>query len=800
MFRNFLKSAWRNLIRDKAYVSINVLGLSVGIAATLIIGLYIHNELSYDRFHADSDKIYRVYIDGNFGKTTYYSPLTANVLKETMLQDFGEVEMATRIFKVSEQLVVHEKKKFMQKNVMYADKDFFNLFSFHLLSGDAENALDGPNKLVVTESMAQKLFGTQDPIGKVVKLRGDNPFTVTGVCEDVPQNSHFHFSMLLSYASAWQYNDTRWINANLYTYIKLKDPSQEENLEKKLPELIEKYVGPEVSQVMGIDLEQFAAQGNTYNFLLQPLESIYLHSDFNDEIEPVGDISRIYYFSIIALFILLIACINFMNLATAKYANRAKEVGIRKVVGSQKRQLVMQFLTESILLSLVSLIIAIAWVEISLPYFNQFANKTLSLPYLEAWYILPALLMFSLLVGIMAGTYPAFYMSRFSPQRTLKGKVSEGTGSGRLRAILVTTQFIITITLFISTAIIFSQNRFMITQKLGFAKEQVLVLEKAYLLGDRKEAFLEEVNKLPEVVAAAFSHKVPGQEYNGSTMQIEGRPAEDMLFFAVNYIGPDYVKAMNMELVAGREFSKEFANDQNAVIINQTAAKKMRLEEPLGKYMRFAKQKLKIIGVLKDFHFESLHKPVRALVLRHHNDNSFEQVVVRMQMKDAQRTLKQIEKTWSDFKPDEPMGHFFLDQAYDHLYNEELRTARIFVIFSILAIVIACLGLLGLSAFMAEKRSKEIGIRKVMGARIPGILQLLYREVLLLLLFATIVAWPLSYYLMKLWLQNFAFHINMSFVPFVVATLVACFIAIFTTSFQALKAAHTNPSDTLRDE
>jgi len=800
MFKNYIKTAWRNLIRDKAYVLINIIGLSVGIAASLIIGLYIFNELSYDKFHKDSERIYRIYVDGSFGATKFYSPLSSNEVKGALLSEFGEVEAATRFFKRDEQLIRVGEKKYTENDILFADADFFDVFSFQLIKGDEKNALSGPGKIVLTESTAKKYFGEEDPMGKILRMRGENSYKVTGVCRDVPRNSHFHFNLITSYASSQQSKDHRWVNMNIYTYMRLNDADQKENLESKFQLLMDKYLGPEVSELMGVNLEQFSAQGNRFEFKLQALESIYLHSDFNDEIEPVGDISRIWYFSIIALFILFIACINFMNLATAKYANRAKEVGIRKVVGSGKRQLVAQFLWESVMLSGISLIIGVALLELFLPMFNQLAQKKLIFNYLDVWYVVPGLIAFAFFIGLLAGIYPAFYLSSFNPQRTLKGKIYAGTGSIRLRGILVVVQFVITISLFVSTAIIFQQNRFMLDKKLGFDKEKILVLDKAWLLRNSKDVFVEELKKIPGVKSAAITHKVPGQEYNGSTMQIGDRTAEDVLFFAVNYAGEDYFKTMGMEIVDGRGFSEEYSTDKYAIIINETAAKNANLEDPVGSYLVFGNERFDIIGVVKDFHFETLHKPIRSLVIRHHRDRNYRFIAMRVEMDGIQSTIKSIDNTWSEFKAEEPIDYFFLDNNFNSLYQEEQRTAKVFITFSILAIFIACLGLFGLSAFMAEKRKKEIGIRKAMGARVRRILALLYREIFVLLILSTLISWPLSYYLMKLWLQKFAFRIEMSFVPFIAASLIALIIAILTTGFQAAKAANTNPAYTLRDE
>jgi len=799
MFKNYLKASWRNLRRDKSYSLINIAGLAAGIAACLIITLYIADEMSHDRFHEKSERIHRIYIDGQFGNNEFRTVLTPNPLKEALLKEYSEVESATQFFHRDQVPVEYNNKQLVEDRVFYTGPDFFKVFTFPLIKGNPDNILSEPNQVVLTQSMARKYFGSQDPVGKMISMQGDKPYRVTGVCEDVPDNSHFHFDFLVSYCSSEKSQDIRWTNSNVYTYFTLRKGVDPQAFEEKLNLLVEEYLGPQVVEWLGIDLQEFKKRGNSYGFFMQPLEKIYLHSDINDEIEPVSDISRIWYFSIIAVFILLIACINFMNLATAKYASRAREVGIRKVIGSKKGQLVSQFLTESILVSIMAIGIAGVLVELFLPVFNNLSQKSLNIQYAVDWYYLPLLLILGLIVGLLAGVYPAFFLSSFSPLRVLKKEVSRGVKGNRLRGILVISQFVITIVLFISTTLIYQQNHYVTHKKLGFEKDKVLIVDRPYYL-DNLSTFMQELEKHPSIAAASVSGSFPGRDYGGSTLQVEGRSSEDMVFFSTNYVEEDYLEAMGLKLLKGRFFSEEYSDNAGSIVINEEAARELDFEDPIGKYLMQGDRKFNIIGVMENHHFESLHKKIGPLGLYYYDNQYFQYMPVKIRSGDMQSSIGHIRETWERFTNGQPFSYFFLDRDYEKLYHTEMRTARVFTIFSGLAILIACLGLFGLSAFMAEKRTREIGIRKAMGARINQILGILYKEVMLLLLVSTLLAWPLTYYLMSRWLENFAFRIDLGLLPFAGASALALIIAVATTSTQALKAAYTNPAETLRDE
>ncbi len=799
MFINYLKTSFRNLIRDKSYSAINILGLAIGVAACLLISLYITDELSYDKFHKDSERIYRMYVDGRFGNNRFYSPNTSNPLKETLLNEYSQVENATHFFNRNQVQLRHSNNVVFEDKIFYVDSSFFDVFSFELLKGNPDKVLKKPGQIILTEQMANKYFGKDDPIGEIFRLNGKK-HEIVGICKNTPDNSHFHFNILASYEGSYWSKDNNWINSGIYTYIKLEEGTRKTQFERQMNGIVTDHIGPAVSKWMGIDLEEFQNQGNSYGFFLQPLEDIYLHSDFNDEIEPVSDISRVWFFSVIAIFILLIACINFMNLATAKYASRAKEVGIRKVVGSRKKQLISQFLTESILVTFISVILAIVIVEISLPWFNQFAHKSLAISHLGSWYVIPILLGLSLLIGIITGTYPAFFLSSFKPVKILKGKINQGVKGNKMRGILVTAQFVITIFLFISTYIIYQQNHYMTNKKLGFDKEKVIVLDHAYYLNNNLESFINEIKKNPSIQEATVATCLPGKNYHASTFQVETKSPEEMVFFNVNYVKEGYFDVMGIELLEGRAFSKDFSTNSQSVLINKKAASDLGLKSPIGKYIQLGKNKFTITGIIDNYHFQSLHRDIEPLALRYIQNNNRNYLPVRIHTNDIKNTIEYLNKQWDEFTNGIPFNYFFIDNQFNQLYNSEQRIAKVFTMFSILAIFIACLGLLGLSAFMAEKRTKEIGIRKVHGAKPINILQILYKEVFLLLILSTLIAWPMTYFVMNQWLENFAYKTSMEITPFFVSSLVALLIAIFTTSSQAVKAAGTNPAHILKDE
>lgn len=805
MIKNYIRTAWRNIVREKGFTVINISGLSIGIASCILIMLFVKDELSYDRFHDNSQNIYRVYVEGKFGDNMIKSPYTSNVMAEAMQEELSDIEVATRFFNVNRRIVKYGDKSFIEKRFFYGDGDFFKVFSFKLIKGNHDDILKKPNTVVITESTAKKYFSDQDPMGKILLIENKRPFQITGICEDVPENSHFHFDFIASISSTETSKITYWIQNNVYTYFKLKEQADLEKCGARLNQFVEKYVGPEVVQLMGIDIEQFSQSGNTYGYKLQALEDIHLQSDLQDEIESNGSINTVYYFIVIAIFILIIACINFMNLATAKYSNRAKEVGIRKVIGSAKYQLIQQFFIESVMLSSIALLFAVVIVEIVLPFFNQITLKDLNIQYFSSWWVIPAYLTFAGFVGILAGSYPSFILSSFKPIKVLKGNLNLGFNSTKLKSILVIFQFIITIVLFVSTIVIYTQINYLNNSNLGFSKEHVLVINRAYDLGNNYDAFKNELLKNPYIKNVASSSSIPGRPFDGSTLQLEGSSKEDLVQFAMYYTDNDFKNTLDLSVDKGRFFSCEFPLDSNGVVINEIAVKKLGLDDPIGKRLIAPgidgeQHYFPIVGVLKDFNYESLHKEIRPICIQLIDQGASVYMPIKLQSDNLNKTIGFIEKTYRKFLPDNNFEYFFLDDNFDQLYKSEQRTAIVFSIFSVLAIFVASLGLFGLAAFTVEKRTKEIGIRKALGAGFMSVINIFYKEIFVLLFISSLIAWPIAYYLMNGWLQNFAYKVDLNVFPFIIASVLALLIATFTVGTQVVKSANTNPAQAIRYE
>ncbi|MCK4663469.1 MAG: ABC transporter permease [Bacteroidales bacterium] len=798
MLKNYFKIAIRNLLRQKAYSIINILGLSIGIACCILIFLYINNELSYDKFHDNVENIYRVSTEGNISKDYINVAKTSPALSAAIVKDFPEVTNAVRIHEMNQAtLFSYKDKNYYEEQIFYADSSFFDIFSFKLIKGNPKKVLTEPFSIVLTEKTASKFFGNEDPVGKSLRINDKNNYLITGIVEDVPQNSHFHFNMLVSFSTLYKLNGKErykhWGSISYSTYITLTDGVDYKAFNKKLPDFANRYLfkGEEVD--VNIKLNPY----------LQPLTSIHLHSKLMAEIEPTGDINNVYIFSAIAIFILLIACINFMNLSTARSLRRAKEVGMRKVHGAVKKQIVFQFLGESVLLSLLGLIIALTLVELFLPEFNNLVNKQLSLNFINDWYLILGFIGVSVVVGIIAGSYPAFYLSSYQPVKVLKGELKEKTGKFSLRNLLVIFQFVISITLIISSIVIFNQLELLKNTKLGFNKDNVIVIPlREERMQQKYEVFTNELKKLPEIISISAASSTLGSSLNGSGFVPEGVDEKDpwLIFnMAVDY---DYVKTMGMTMSMGRDFSREYSTDTASVIINETLLKKLGWKEPLGKTFshlsRSNSLKLKVIGVVKDFHFISLKQNIEPFMM-FYNPDIFTNLNIRI-AGNIPESIDKIQQKWNELETSFPFDYFFLDNTYKHLYKPEQQTSRIFNYFTYLAIFISCLGLFGLASYVSEQRTKEMGIRKVFGASVKNIIVLLSKEFLKWILIANIIAWPLAYYLMNKWLQDFAYRTETYLWIFIISALAALFIALFTVSFQAIKAASANPIDSLKYE
>ncbi len=803
MIKNYLKIALRNLLKFKAYSFINVLGLAIGIAACMMILLYINDELSYDKFNTKADQIYRVHTDGKLAGHEINIAFSPQPLGETLVQDYPEVIQYTRLMPNRTMLIRYKDNVFNESNFFWADSTIFDVFTIPFIEGDPKTALTQPHTVVLTEKLAKKYFGKEDPMDKIMKFEDGTPYTVKGVVKNCPENAHFHYDMFASIASLGMRDTKFWINNNFYTYILLKKGVPGSELAAKLPEFARKYAGPQLKELFGASYEDLQKSGNAYEFHMQPLTSIHLHSHLDYELEPNSDIKYIYIFSIIALFILLIACINFMNLSTARSTLRSKEVGMRKVLGSNKSQLIKQFLAESILMTFIAVLVAVVLVEVFLPSFDHLAGKDLSISYFNNWLTIPLLFLTVLVVGLLAGSYPAFFLSSFKPVTVLKGKYNN-SGSAWLRSGLVVFQFAISIILFIGTFVVYGQLKYVQQTNLGFDKDHVLVIQRAWALEKNADTFKNELKNNTHIVSASNADNIPGRIFGQTVFKPEGSQSPQQYILAIMSTGYDFAKTMKLKLLEGRYFSLENPTDSDAVVLNESAVKLMGIKNPLGKRIMYPGRTpednfLTIIGVLKDFHFESLHQKIRPLVITLDRGQTA-YLPVRISPTDVQGSVAFIEKEWKKFVPNKPFEYFFLNDDFNKLYQSEQKTGEIFTAFSVLAIFIACLGLFGLAAFTAERRTKEIGIRKVMGASIPGIVILLSKEFTKWVLLANIIAWPVAYYFMNNWLQNFAYRINPGLGTFLLSGVIALFIALITVSFQAVKVAVANPVNALRSE
>jgi putative ABC transport system permease protein len=792
MLWNYLKVTWRNIRRYKGYSFINIVGLAVGLTSCILILLWVQDELSYDRFHTSADDLYRIVAE--WRKTepaTHYWPVCAP-LAPALKEEFPEIIRATRFTRLRRgQLVKFGDKNFTEAQICLTDPDFFEMFTFPFIQGDVQTALSNPDSFVLTEEMAAKYFGTENPLGKTLNINNEYDFTVTGVIKNIPHNSHLQFDFLASFVRiedferAWAVLDN-WTLSGFATYVQLDKNASRVELTDKIANYLQKHV-----------------QESKDIIYLQSLKDVHLFSShIQFGMEGQGDIRYVYIFSIVAFFILVIASINFMNLATARSSNRVKEVGLRKVVGAKRAQLIRQFFCESVVMAFCSLILAVVLVELFLPVFINLSGKQLSLDFTSHINILSAIVLLTLITGFLSGSYPALFLSSLRPVKILKG-ISKTEGQGYLfRRILVVSQFSLSILLIICTVVVSHQVGFMRNKKLGFDKEQVAYFPIRDELVQRYESLKSELLKNTGIKNVAVSSNLPTSGVILTTDKVtwEGKNPEEVVVLEVTSAGYDFTETFNMEMVKGRSFSKEFSSDEEeAIVINETAEKIIGIEDPAGKQLVFGESAVTIIGVVKDYHFKSLHSEIEPLVLAI-VPSLYRYVFVKLDAADIPNTLINIESTWKSFFPDTPFEFHFLDEAYEKLYRSEQQMGTLFNSFTILAVFISCLGLFGLASFMAEKRTKEIGIRKVLGASVIGIVALLNKQFAKWVLIANVIAWPVAYYAMSRWLQGFAYRINLGIWIFALAAAIALGIAVVTVSYQSIKAALANPADSLRYE
>ncbi|HEX8332208.1 MAG TPA: ABC transporter permease [Segetibacter sp.] len=793
MIKNYIKIAFRNLWRNKVFSLINIMGLAVGMTACFLIFLYVTFERSYDSFHTKAPNIYRLVTDVKTPSETIHAGITSWPMAPNIKADFPEVESFTRVQSTS-MLVTKDDKKFQEERVMWADSTFFKTFDFKLSKGNMETVLKDPFTVVLTKSAAKKYFGDADPLGQTLKLYDYYPATVTGLMNDIPENSHIKADIVVSMSSLTQKisptQDEQWTNFDATTYLLLKPGADPSSLESKLPAFLEKHTGKDMD-----------ASKMSFTLFLEPLKDVYMNADRDDAIEN-GNRNNVFIFSIIAAFILFIACINFVNLTTARSTERAKEVGIRKVVGAERTQLMRQFIGESLILSLIAMLIAICLSVLLLPLFNQLAGKTISTGIFSNIYYLLLLLTAAIGIGLLAGIYPALVLSSFKPIIVLKGRFATGNRGIVLRKGLVVAQFTISIALIIGTIVVYNQMKYMRNQDLGFSKDQMLIIDTQ---GDAAKTSLKnEIEKLSQVKSTTFSSTVPGGSHSKAYSEIEN-PKGDLQVANLDlyFVDFDYIPQYNIKMVAGRSFSRDFATDTTqALILNEAAVKFFGYSSPQAAIGRRFKQwgrEGKIIGVTKDFHYHSLQENIQPLSMRIEPTRSH-LLSVNVSGKDLPATIAAIENKWKTMIPRKPFSYYFLDEFFDRQYRSEERFGNLFLNFAILAIFISCLGLLGLASYSTIQRTKEIGVRKVMGATVANIINLLSKDFLKLVLISFFIAAPVAWYFMYQWLENFAYRTNISWWVFVIAGILSFSVALLTTSFQAIKAAISNPVKSLRAE
>ncbi|WP_234736861.1 ABC transporter permease [Tellurirhabdus bombi] len=808
MLRNYFKIAWRNLMKSKIFSFINVVGLAVGLTCCILIAAFVTDELSYDRYPAQAEQIYRVELHLTENESVTDFSNVDGAVGPGIKEAFPEVQNVTRLLPRGDVFMRYEDKQFKEKTIAFVDSNFLEIFSLPLSEGDRKTALREPGSIVVTRAFAQKYFGNGPALGKAILFgKSEEVRKVTGVIEKIPGNTHFHFDAFLSTADLGQRQPT-WSNVGFYTYIVLDKNADPAKLEAKFPQLVAKHVVPEIQRDMGVSLAEAQKSVNTFRFFLLPLTDIHLHSASKFELAANGNINSVYIFSILAVFILLLAIVNFTNLSTASAAGRAKEIGIRKVMGSVKAQLINQFLLESILLTFLALLLAVLASSLLLPYFNQLAGKEILLPSLLSVRNLVLMLVFGLGVGVLAGAYPAFLLSLSKITAVLKGgSTLQASRRSALRSGLVVFQFAISGTLIIATTVAYQQLHFMQNKTVGYDKDQVLVIQDSYMLGQNEKVFKQQLLGDSRVIQASVSGNVPvglGSGTEGTQIYAkreQGNEQRAEIQTGVYRVDEDYLATLGIQLKAGRFLSKEFLSDTAAAIINETAVRELGLGKtsPIGKkIVRSGQREFTIVGVVKDFHYTSTRQKIAPLVMLSMRNSGA--ILVKVKATDVAELVASFKQQWAAFNPPAPFTYTFLDDRFESLYESEQKTSQLFTIFAVISIVIACLGLFGLAAFTAESRTKEIGVRKVLGASVPNIILLLSGDFLKLVLIAIVIASPLAWFAMNRWLEDFAYRVEISWWVFALAGVLAVVIAFVTVSFQSVKAALTNPVKSLKAE
>lgn len=804
MLKNYFKTAWRSLLKNKTFSLINIFGLAIGLCCCLLIAAFLVDELSYDKQSENAESLYRIELGLEDESHSAFSSVDVAV-GEGMKNAFPEITAFTRLAHGGNVFFKHGDKQFKEPNYAIADSNFLQLFGVPLLQGNAATALKEPNGVVLSKAYALKYFGATDVVGKSL-LFGDNnqPLKVTGVFNKIPSNTHFNFDIFIA-GNTWENRHT-WSNVGFYTYLQLKPGTDAKKLEAKFPQMVAKYVVPEIQNDMGVSLAEAQKSVNTFIFHLKPVTSIHLTSNNKDELAANGSKMYVYIFGALAVFIILLACVNFTNLSTASSINRSKEVGIRKVLGSDKKQLVIQFLTESVLMTMLSLVIALMGVYLLLPYFNQLSGKQLEFHFFVSPLTIFITIFACLAVGILAGIYPAFFISSFNTISVLKSSSSATTqGRSGLRSGLVVFQFAVSTALIIATIVVYQQLHYMQNVGLGFSKEQVVVINDTYLLKGNETAFKDQLKQDSRVANATLSYNVPiNGAMNGTQVyakQEKDNGTHSEIHINIYNVDYDYLSTLGMQVIKGRNFSPSFGADSTGVLINEAAATALGFNniDPIGKtIVRSGQHQYTVVGVVKDFHYTSLKQQIAPLMMILGRNGGG--MLAKVKVTDMHAFLNDVKKQWDTYNAAGPFSYTFLDDKFATVYAAEERTGQIFTLFASLSIIIAALGLFGLSAYTTQQRTKEIGVRKVLGASVKQVLVLVSKEFVYMVLISLVIAVPVTWFAMNKWLEDFAYRITIGWDVFALAGAAALLIALLTVSFRVVKAALANPVKSLRSE
>ncbi len=801
MILNYIKMTLRNFRKNRFFYFVNLSGLALGFICFIFIGLYVYDEMSYDRYHEKADRTYRIGIDAMVNGHAVYGAISSAPVAQGLMDEFSEVESSTRFRRLGFPVVRYGDKVFSEERWFYTDSTVFSVFTLPLLEGDERTALTKPNTVVISESVKKKYFGEKSPLGKTLNLDKRQDFLVTGVYKDVPENSHLHYDFLSSMTTLRDSRSDMWAGSNnFYTYFVLKEGVDGSKFQESLNYLRDKYVYPQIQGLLGISVEEVEAQGGYFRYFMQPLTDIHLDSNMGYEAEAGGSRLYTYIFALAALAVLLIACINFINLSTAKAGARAKEIGVRKSIGSTKNQLRFQFVSEAVILSLFSAVVAFPVIHLLLPWFNDLSGKSLSIPYFESIWFIPGILLLFIAVGLSAGIYPAFLLASVDPVKVLKGEKMKSGSSGTLRNFLVIFQFAASIFLICGTFVIKNQMDYISKKNLGFKWDQVVIIHKVDDIGDYITAFKQDLQQTPGVLSSSNFSTLMGDSFGDNLFHPAENPELGNQIIHSLWADEDFVSTYKVEMVMGDYYEGDNESDKNSIVLNEKAIEVLQMKDPLGKKLKsFQGGEFTIKGIVKDFHFQPLQQSIRPLFIQY-GKRAGRYLAVRFEAGNFQEILPHIRESWHKYAGNQAFEYEFFDDHFRKVYLAEQKTGSIFMVFAIVAIFVACLGLFGLASYITARRTKEIGIRKVLGASISSILFMHFMQFLKWILISNIIALPLAWYVMSNWLHDYTYKIELTPLVFILSAFISILIALITVGWQSMKSASANPVESLRYE